>query len=206
MNDLKALWHACTSRYTGDDQLIDELWIEIEKQYTDKKRYYHNLSHLEYMVMKAIAYKNDLIDFDTILFSIFYHDIIYNINRQDNEQRSADIAHDRLIKLGIPGYKIGKCQKQIIATKDHQGNSDSDTNYLLDFDLAMLGENWQTYQNYAIKIRQEYSMYPDFIYKKGRKKVLQHFLSMGSIYKTQEFHDRYEQQAKDNLKAELQRL
>lgn len=206
MNDLRALWHEITSRYTSDNLLVDELWTEIEKQYTGKKRHYHNLTHLAYMSLKAIAYKNHLNDFNTVLFAIFYHDIIYHPKHQDNEQRSADIASERLNRLGVPGDKISKCHIQILATKDHRGHHDSDTNYLLNFDLAVLGESWQTYQDYALKIRQEYSLYPDFIYKRGRKKVLQHFLKMDSIYKTQEFQDRYEQPARENLRAELQSL
>lgn len=206
MNDLRSLWFEITSRYTSDHLLVDELWTEIQKQYTAKDRHYHDLTHIAYMSLKAIAYKNQLTDFDTVLFAIFYHDIIYNPIRQDNEQKSADMACERLTRLGIPGDTISKCCKQILATKDHQGHYDSDTRYLLDFDLAVLGESWQTYQDYALKIRREYSMYPDFLYKRGRKRVLQHFLKMDSIYKTQEFQDRYEQPARENIKAELQRL
>src|SRR5687768_15818197 len=168
MKDLKAIWNELMSKYTDNVGLVDDLWAEIEKNYTVKKRYYHNLAHLEYMTDKAIEYKGSLADLDTLLFSIFYHDIIYNTKRQDNEKKSADMAHDQLSKLGIPIAKIAKCQKQIIATKEHQYNSDNDTNYLVGIDLAILGESPEMYKDYAKKIREEYSIYPDFLYKKGR--------------------------------------
>jgi predicted metal-dependent HD superfamily phosphohydrolase len=93
-----------------------------------------------------------------------------------------------------------------MATKDHQAGSDKGTLYLLDFDLAILGENLQTYAEYVQKIRAEYALYPDFLYNRGRKKVLQHFLDRDTIFKTREFIDNYESQARENLKAELKEL
>ena len=204
--DLKAIWSKLLSGYTDNDKRIDELWVEIENSYSTKKRHYHNLAHLSYMIDKAIKYKSQLKDLDTVLFSIFYHDIVYNTKRGDNEQKSADIAHDRLTKLGVPTAKITKCQHQIMATKNHEDNRDNDTNFLVDFDLAVLGDTFEVYRDYARKIRDEYSVYPDFLYRKGRKKVLQHFLTMDRIFKTDEFHENYELQARENLSAELEGL
>ena len=53
-------------------------------------------------------------------------------------------------------------------------------------------------------IRKEYAIYPDMLYNPGRKKVLQHFLTMDTIYKTAVYRDRYEQKAKENLQRELE--
>ena len=203
MGDLKAIWFELTARYTDNDQLMEALWVEIEKDYSTKKRHYHTLAHLAYMTAKAVQYKGQLNDFDTVLFSIFYHDIVYNTKRNDNEQKSADVAEDRLTKLGVPTDKITACHHQIIATKNHEDNSDNDTNFLVDFDLAILGDTLENYREYAQQIRAEYAIYPDFLYKKGRRKVLLHFLEMDPIFKTDEFRKRYEQQARENLKAEL---
>jgi predicted metal-dependent HD superfamily phosphohydrolase len=203
MADLKKIWNEQAARYSDNEYLVAGLWGEIEKVYTTKLRYYHNLAHLEYMAERAIQYKDALTDFDTVMFSIIYHDIIYNTRRHDNEQKSADTARDRLTQLGVPTEKITKCQQQIIATKDHNDNVDEDTNFLVDFDLAILGDTPEKYQYYTKQIRREYSIYPDFLYKKGRKKVLQHFLAMDSIFKTDEFHNNYEQQARKNLTTEL---
>ena len=203
MNSLRTTWNDLALRYTDNAEFVDKLWVEIEKKYTAKNRYYHNLIHLGYMVEKAFDYKHRLIDLDTVLFSVFYHDIIYNIQRQDNEQKSADTAKERLTALGVSGKKIANCQKQILATKNHKHSDDNDTNYFVDFDLAILGESPETYHDYSNKIRKEYSLYPDFLYKKGRRKVLQYFLEMDRIFKTDEFNARYGQRAKENLMAEF---
>ena len=203
MVDLKKIWNELAAKYSDDETLVAGLWTEIEKAYTAKARYYHNLAHLEYMAERVIRYKGSLTDFDTVMFSIFYHDMVYNIRRQDNENRSADTARDRLTQLGVPTGKITTCQQQIIATKDHNDNADKDTNFLVDFDLAILGDTPEKYKYYTKQIRSEYSLYPDFLYNKGRKKVLQHFLKMDKIFKTDEFYSNYEQQARKNLTIEL---
>jgi predicted metal-dependent HD superfamily phosphohydrolase len=204
--NLKTIWNKLASRYTDNIDLVDKLWNEIEKQYSKGKRHYHNLEHLKYMMEKAIKYKDSLNDLDTVMFAIFYHDIVYDTTRHDNEKKSADLAHDRLVKLGFPADKEVKCQGQIMATKEHKESEDNDTSYLLDFDLAILGDTPECYRNYAEMIRAEYSIYPNFLYKKGRQKVLQHILSQKRIFKTQAFYDHYEHQARANVRSELEGL
>jgi predicted metal-dependent HD superfamily phosphohydrolase len=49
-------------------------------------------------------------------------------------------------------------------------------------------------------------VYPDVIYKPGRKKVLAHFLQMERIYKTGIFFTMFEKQARQNLQDELAEL
>jgi predicted metal-dependent HD superfamily phosphohydrolase len=55
-------------------------------------------------------------------------------------------------------------------------------------------------------VRREYSIYPDLLYKPGRKKVLQHFLNMEHIFKTIHFYTLYEQNARNNLNREIAEL
>lgn len=205
-DNFKSTWNSLTSKYTDNIELVEELWQEIEGAYSNSNRHYHNMTHLESMINNAFKYKDKIKDLDTILFSIFYHDIIYDIKSKDNEEKSAEFAVDRLSKLGLQSDKIVKCRKQIIATKNHNKNVNKDTNYLLDFDLAILGDTPQNYREYTMKIRKEYAIYPDFIYKNGRKKVIQYFLNMDNIFKTEDFQEKFEKEARDNLTMELERL
>ena len=98
MNTLKKHWKNLTSIYSQNTNLSTLLWNEIEQNYSENNRFYHNLSHIQYMTNKAIEYKNILIDFNTILFSIFYHDITYNVKKKNNEIKSVHFAKSRLIK------------------------------------------------------------------------------------------------------------
>lgn len=189
--------------YTQDQNLIGDLWSEIEKKYTEKGRHYHNLEHLENMFSELDAVKDEIENFSVLSFSVFYHDVIYDASSKSNEEKSAEFAAVRLKKLNVDSYFIQKISEQIIATKLHHLSEDSDTNYLLDADLSILGKDSEVYFDYTKKIRKEYSIYPDLLYKPGRKKVLKHFLEQKDIFKTSIFKEKYEDIARKNIQIEI---
>lgn len=207
-NELFQSWTNLTSNYSDDELLLNKLWIEIHKKYTSKKRHYHNLNHIDYMLKLAANDQADLIDYDTLQFAIWYHDIIYNAVKSNNESKSATFARKRLKKLKIDPKKIENCADLIISTKKHEilNTQNQDNAYLLDWDLAILGTAWETYESYTQKIRKEYSMFPDFMYNKGRKNVLQHFLERPKIYYTEKYHNLLEANARKNIQKELSLL
>lgn len=155
------------------------------------------------MIIELVEVKDKISDYDSILFSIFYHDIIYNATSKDNEEKSAELAKTRLEKLNISNEKTARIYYRILATKSHKKSEDSDTNFLHDADLAILGQDWEIYENYTKQIRKEYSIYPDFLYNPGRKKVLTHFLEFEEIFKTDYFKEKYEDKARENIQREL---
>lgn len=203
---LKETFITFLKRYSIEAQLMNDLWNEIEMSYSGKHRHYHTLEHLENLLGKLNEVKNLINDWDTILFTLYYHDIVYNPLRNDNEEKSAELMEERLMAIGLPQSMVDKCKAQILATKKHVARPDSDTNYFTDADLSILGQDWSAYSNYAKNVRKEYSVYPDLIYNPGRKKVLKHFLEMNPIFKTIHFYEKLELQAKNNLQKELGNL
>ncbi|KGO82597.1 hypothetical protein Q763_05750 [Flavobacterium beibuense F44-8] len=182
------------------------MWQEIKEYYSHKSRKYHNLTHLENLY-KELSFCKELIeDWDTVLFALFYHDIIYKSTRNDNEEQSAELALQRLKEINYPEDKAERCRQMILATKSHLPVSDNDINLFTDADLSILGYDWSRYAKYYKQVREEYSYYPDILYKPGRKKVLKHFLSMSFIYKTEFFRAKYEENAKENIRKELTKL
>lgn len=203
---LHTLWEQLWLRYSDDAELGAQFWNEIKDAYQGPKRHYHNLDHIQAMCDLAFEHRNEIEDLDSLLFSIFYHDIIYKATSSENEEQSAQVAKARLLEMGYPIELCVKVTEQIKATKAHQASPDSDTNFLLDFDLSILGQTAKVYSQYLQAIRKEYSFYPDFLYRRGRKKVLKHFLEQEEIYKTPVFQDRFEFDARHNLKKELKTL
>ncbi|MDJ0580852.1 hypothetical protein [Crocosphaera sp.] len=206
INELKNIWLNLVSYNHSNLVFCQESWSEIETAYGQLSRYYHNLSHLIHLLNLAFQYQNNIQDFDTLLFSIFYHDIVYQIPGENNELKSADIAKKRLLMINYPTQKIKKCFSQIIATKNHSAKKELDINWLLDLDLAILGTQRNQYIEYTKKIRQEYAIYPDKIYNQGRSKILNTFLQQKTLYKTQLCQERFEQTARNNLIWELELL
>lgn len=191
---------------TSDNFLVDKLWTEIQSSYSKSGRYYHNIIHLDSLIGQLLPIRNQIEDWQTLIFSVAYHDIIYDTLRQDNEEKSAALAYDRLTQLKCPSVQKEKCKRQILSTKQHQASDNIDTNYFIDADLSILGSDKNSYLKYAEQIRKEYNYYPDLLYKPGRKKVLLKFLKMRNIYKTKYFQNKYEEQAKINISIELKSL
>lgn len=203
---LKETFIELVLKYTSKNQPAIELWNEIETNYSDQKRHYHTLKHLNNLLNQLILIKDVINNLDTILFTLFYHDIIYNVLKSNNEDQSAELAVTRMKQILVPNQMIEDCKSQILATKKHLFNSDYDTNYFTDVDLSVLGQDWKTYSEYYKNVRKEYSIYPNLVYNPGRKKVLIHFLEMDRIFKTDYFYSKFEQQAKYNLQKELELL
>lgn len=206
MSELNKTFIDLCSKYTNNNNLINELWVEIENNYSDKKRHYHTLEHLENLLFQLSEIKTEINNWDSILFTLFYHDIIYNPLNSDNEEKSAGLAEKRMKQINVNNETLESCKLQIISTKSHFRSSDSDINYFLDADLSVLGQDWNTYSVYCKNVRKEYSIFPDFIYKSGRKKVLSHFLSMDRIFKTEYFYNKFESKAKENILHEIKVL
>jgi predicted metal-dependent HD superfamily phosphohydrolase len=200
---LAQLFTELARRFSADATLIGTLWVEVKEAYSGPKRQYHSLAHLAAMVAELWPVQQSVVDWDCLLFSLFYHDIVYKVPGSDNEEKSADLAVARLARLEVPAAQIERCRIQILATKQHEPNGDPDTDLFTDADLAVLGQPWPFYQVYAQQVRLEYKIYPDLLYKPGRKKVLRHFLDKARIYKTALFFERYETAARANLKQEL---
>lgn len=179
-------------------------WLEIEKKHSEKGRHYHTLHHLSAILEELEECKSEIENLDILQFATFYHDIIYKSTRKDNEEKSALLAIKRLTELSIPKQDIDFCNRTILATKKHDINSHHDINLFTDADLSILGQSNEIYTNYCRQIRKEYAIYPDLLYKPGRKKVIEHFLEMSSIFKTDFFKRKYESNARVNLTKELE--
>lgn len=206
--DPRTTWLELSGRYTSDQILAAGLFDEIHKKYTSSHRHYHNLVHISDLLRLSCEYDQYLQDKDLVSFSIFYHDIIYNVLRKDNEPRSAVLAVKRLTALGVPVEKREAVKLFIEATQTHTipdtTPHKTDLAFFLDFDMAILAAPWEQYYVYTSRVRKEYRVYPDIVYKAGRKQFLQRSLQAATIFHTPVFKKQYEAQARANMEKELQ--
>ncbi|QYS87598.1 hypothetical protein JJC03_07240 [Flavobacterium oreochromis] len=175
-------------------------WELLHKNYSKKNRYYHNWFHIEAMIKSWSDYKKQLENPVEVLLAIYYHDVIYVSTSKNNELKSAELAVAALQKATQINTKI--IYDLILCTKSHEAKT-NDEKWLVDFDLQILGKNWEIYEMYYKQIRKEYRMYPNFMYNPGRKKALQHFLEKEVIYQTSIFRDLFENQARENILKEI---
>lgn len=201
---IKSLFYNFSIQYGCKIDLVDSQWAKIDKAYCASSRKYHNMHHLEAMYGHLVEVKEFIQDWPSIMYALIFHDVVYNVLKKDNEEKSA--AYARHFLEQIPNISIDAIElvnNCIVATKAHHYNANMDINFLLDADLSILGAQWPEYEKYYHRIRQEYKYYPDFLYNPGRIKVLEHFVNMDQIYKTDYFKNRMEVRAKENLKREL---
>ncbi|MFW9972282.1 MAG: hypothetical protein ACFFDF_19005 [Candidatus Odinarchaeota archaeon] len=222
---MKSLWKDLVSKYSNDLDFIEKLYKIIEKRYISSNRAYHNLDHINLLLSEVKRFKNRIDDYDSVLFAIWFHDIIYNPQRENNEERSAKYAKRFLVKINYEKTRIQKVQdliekldgewirkgekEFILRTKDHSirnGTEDKDIKLFLDLDLLILGMKREEFIKYAKNIRKEYEFVPDDIYNKERKKILNKYLNSQFIYKTKKFRELYEKQARRNIKFEIDNL
>jgi predicted metal-dependent HD superfamily phosphohydrolase len=78
--------------------------------------------------------------------------------------------------------------------------------FLVDADMAVLGRPREGYITYSKQTRQEYKRFSDEEWAMGRAMVLQQFLDRSRIYQTSEFSNVFEQQARENMAAEIRTL
>lgn len=189
---------------------ICALFDEILKAYSAKNRHYHDYNHISYMLSFWAVNKSKLNDPEAIFWAIIFHDIVYKARRKDNEEKSADAWLVFANKhTNLSGRIKDKVYNAILATK-HNADSetiwikDDDIKYLLDFDLEILGTRHESeYEWYRSGVRMEYKIYPDILYKPGRKKVLESFLARKKIYLTKDFQELSEKKARKNLRNEI---
>lgn len=179
-----------------------ELWTTLQTAHCQAHRHYHTLAHLQTMLRLTDQFVGQLGKPDLVRWCIWFHDAVYKPLRSDNEQRSAALAVTHLQNT-LPGNHLKTIEDFILATKNHEPADQSDLRYFLDFDLWILGQTPEEYQRYAEQVRQEFRKVPGLLYRRGRKKVLRHFLEQETIYQTETFRQRYEGSARQNLESEL---
>lgn len=206
--DLKDEWFNLAGKYCQRAEIIKAVWYDIEKAYSSSHRHYHNLGHIEEMLSVLSYVKSSMHDPDAIWFATFFHDMVYVAGSSVNEERSRDLGRECLHYLGVSEAMQQIVDRLIILTKVHPVDSDLtlDEQLFVDADLAILGMNPERYSRYAEAVRKEYSIFPDFIYYKGRKKVLKGFLENTVIYRTRELRSCYEARARVNISEELKQL
>lgn len=207
MDSLRERFYKDSRTLNWTAEQVDGYWQEIVRYYGAANRHYHNLDHLRNLFNLKDEYHEQLQDPQIVSWSIWYHDLIYNAKRKDNEQQSAQVARERLSESNLPSEKIDQVVQYIEATAHHLSvEAKGDLAFFLDFDLAILGVDRTDYQHYAEAVRKEYRHIPGFFYRRGRKKVLRYFAEVEQLFRTPELRERFEGRARDNLAWELRGL
>jgi predicted metal-dependent HD superfamily phosphohydrolase len=191
---------------TAPDQHGGHLAMNREQlvaAYTAPNRHYHNLTHIE-DCLGALARVENLSALEREILSeaIWWHDVVYDATRADNEELSAQLAEQH-VRADLR-HEVGRL---IRLTKTHDVQpGDRLGAILISIDLSILGAEPARYDAYAAAIRQEFIHVPEGDYRAGRAKVLIQFAGRPVIFPDAAFAARYDRQARENLARELASL
>ena len=137
--------------------------------------------------------------------AVLYHDAIYEPERGDNEARSARLAVDRIgYWLPDAGVDAARVAHLIDLTARHgrlaAAEVDRDAALFLDCDMAILGAEPTRFDAYDRGIAAEYRHVPRWLFKLNRRRFLKALLAKERIFLSDFFHDRYDAQARINLR------
>ena len=179
-------------------------FAKLEARYSEPPRAYHNLTHIMDCLRELAAAKHLAQDGLSVEMAIWYHDVIYDSQAKDNEERSAVFAEAVCQENKLPTPFTEKVTRLILATKKHDASTNSDTSLMTDVDLSILGQAPQRFSKYEQQIRLEYGWVSDAAFADGRASVLESFLIRPRLYSTDFFWDKYELQARENLTRSIQ--
>ena len=110
--------------------------------------------------------------------------------------------------VGVDDKIIDRVIRLILTTKHREADliQRNDEMYIIDVDLSILGKPREEFDEYERNIRKEYEWVSDEQFKENRSAILKRFIARPSIYYTDFFREKYEEQAKSNLERSLIQL
>ena len=173
---------------------------DLVEAYSAAGRHYHDLRH----VQDCLARLDRVADLgvrarEILTLAIWWHDVVYDPMRSDNEEQSALLAERHVAPelRDEVGRLIRLTRTHDVAPGDRLGA------LLVSIDLAILGADEASYDAYADAIRREYAHVPDEAYRAGRAAVLERFANRPVIYPDADYAAALDRQARANLVREL---
>lgn len=182
------LWQRIDAK--GDGLLVFQ---KLKELYSEPKRKYHNVNHIHHCLEEFEYVRHLPNDPEAVEMAIWFHDAI------NREIRSAKFALN-VLRLGKLHDSFNmKVSALIMHTRHLKPPRDIDAQILVDIDLSSLGKPWEEFFLNSQRIREEYSHVSDDDFRADRRMFFQKLLMRPTLYLTQYFHRKYEEQARENL-------
>jgi predicted metal-dependent HD superfamily phosphohydrolase len=195
------LWRQVSAE--GDAQLG---YTELVARYSEPQRHYHNLQHLAECLSEFDSARQLAKDPVAVELAIWFHDSVYAPHAPDNEERSSELARERILRAGGATELSRAVSALILATKTHDPALHRDAPLLVDVDLSILGQSTERFQDYECKIRREYEWVSEEAFAAKRAEILREFLVRDRIYTNELFFSKYEERARTNLQNSITKL
>lgn len=205
MGDFQSRWLSLFGN-SCSESLLQSIYNQILIHYSEPHRAYHTFEHIQACLRHYDTIRDQLENPSAVELAIWFHDVVYDPKSNNNEEKSAEFAQKALSGLGCEPGLIQEVYDLILLTKHPSQPHALDEKFLLDIDLSILGSREEVFMEYENNVRQEYKSVPNFLYRRGRKKILKSFLDQDRVYQTDYFRELLETQARINIEQVIKRL
>ncbi|MEN8706879.1 MAG: hypothetical protein ABF306_12165 [Nocardioides marinisabuli] len=185
----------------------DDLREELVAVYASPQRGYHDVQHLVEVLTRLdeLGEHGAVVRHLPVVLAAWFHDAVYDGER-DAEERSAAWAEDALTGRVEPDL-VEEVVRLVRLTETHTPEPDDTLGCLLsDADLAILAAPQERYDEYVAAVRAEFAHLDDATFAEGRAQVLLGLAQKPTLFHTAYARERWEDDARANLGAELERL
>ena len=202
---------------------VEQVEIIIRSMYNQGHRRYHNIKHINSCLKRLKEYRRETKSQESncenlLKFAILTHDIILIPGSMENEIHSVFVAKALIQQLGVrlfndmdPQDIVNELESLIYVTSHAMAPNSLHREHcseaiIADCDLAILSSDPETYRRYDKNIKKEYGTLRDSYYYRGRYQFLKQILNKPNIFWTEYFKDTLEQQARENIKENIERI
>ena len=132
-------------------------------------RYYHDIDHLNYIIdaIEKLDLSSD--DKELLIIVAVFHDIVYDVQSGDNEEKSAEFFLKHCKWKNDP--KIQEIKQIILDTKSHNATTEL-SKIFSKIDMDIVEKDYDTLLKWEDGIYNEYKIFGNEKYKEGRLKFL----------------------------------
>jgi len=146
-------------------------------RWSEPHRHYHNINHLNDLISQinedyADSKLNES-EREKLTLTALFHDLVYEPDRKDNEERSADIFYRFCSEQH--NVNLLEVKQMILDTKNHIPSTPLSQRFI-DYDMNICERDYDDLLEWEEGIREEYSMFADVEYRSGRIKFLESIL------------------------------
>lgn len=178
----------------------------LQARYAAPSRHYHTMAHILETIEALRASGGSLAHPEEAELALWYHDAVYDPERNDNEEASVELATHELRLAGVKEPVVERIGAMILDTRHSAPATTADGALVADADLATLGAPEDVFDVYDAAIRQEYAFVPEPMYRAARADILRKFLDRPAVFQTGVFRRSHETRARSNLSRALARL
>ncbi len=197
----RALWRRCLLDGTSDDGAA--VHQRLLDGYREPQRYYHTPEHIEHCLSWFDQCRSLVGNPDALELAIWFHDVIYEPGKPDNEARSAALY--RQLSDGVHAKATRGLVDRLIMATLHLGSEleDGDADYMVDIDLASFGLPWEEFLRDSENLRREATHLDESQFHQRARAFHQTLRARERFFHTDFFAERLETRAHENIERYL---